>query len=158
MLCFSEDWTDPVLWTHYGARHKGICLGFDGTAGLAERVVYQEERIKVADGKIDEHLKRKLLLTKYESWKYENEWRLPVRLNGAAKEGDFYFENGGDRIYLAEVVLGARCTTSVEDVRKLVNKHYSDVVTFKARLANGSFKIVPAEPTIPTEARHHHVR
>src|SRR4051812_26787530 len=29
LLCFSSDWIDPVLWSHYGARHQGICLGFD---------------------------------------------------------------------------------------------------------------------------------
>jgi hypothetical protein len=25
-LCFSEDWTDPVLWSHYAAQHRGMCL------------------------------------------------------------------------------------------------------------------------------------
>src|SRR6476620_4751182 len=23
LLCFSADWINPVLWTHYGARHTG---------------------------------------------------------------------------------------------------------------------------------------
>jgi hypothetical protein len=158
LLCFSEDWTDPVLWTHYGSRHKGICLGFDVPAGLAEQVTYQEDRIIVDGNSIDKFLKRRLLLTKYESWRYEKEWRLPVLLGDAAKEGDVRFEQIGNRIHLAEVVLGARCTASVDQVRKLVNKHHANVVTFQARLANGSFLIVPLEHTIPKKPALRHVR
>jgi hypothetical protein len=158
LLCFSEDWTDPVLWTHYGVRHRGICLGFDVPAGLAERVIYQENRIRVNGSAIDKHLNRKLLLTKYQSWQYEKEWRLPLVLQGAAKEGDVFFERIGERMHLTEVVLGARCITSVEDVRHLVDKHYANVVTFQARLAKGSFNIVPLERTIPTTPRYSHVR
>jgi len=29
LLCFSKNWTNPVLWSHYAEKHKGICLGFD---------------------------------------------------------------------------------------------------------------------------------
>jgi hypothetical protein len=158
LLCFSEDWTDPVLWTHYAARHTGICLGFDVPIDLAMKVDYQEDRLKVDGGVLDKELRKKLLRTKYVSWKYENEWRVQVALKAAQQEGPVYFERVGDRIHLAEVILGALCITSVDDMRKLVNMHYRDVVTFQARLANGSFHIVPRERTIPTRASRVHVR
>jgi hypothetical protein len=158
LLCLSEDWTDPVLWTHYGARHKGICLGLDVPSGLAEKVKYQEDRIQVSSDTLDDQLKRKLLLTKYKSWEYENEWRIPLLLAQATKEGALFFERLGNRIYLAEVILGARCTISADDVRRLVNKHHSDVETFQARLAKGSFNIVPDEATIPRQAKMVHTR
>jgi hypothetical protein len=29
MLCFSADWTDPVIWAHYSDKHRGICWGFE---------------------------------------------------------------------------------------------------------------------------------
>ena len=29
LLCFNADWTNPVLWSHYCAKHRGICLGVD---------------------------------------------------------------------------------------------------------------------------------
>ena len=29
LLCFSGNWTNPLLWSHYANKHKGICLGFD---------------------------------------------------------------------------------------------------------------------------------
>jgi hypothetical protein len=27
--CFSRSWNNILMWSHYGDRHKGICLGFD---------------------------------------------------------------------------------------------------------------------------------
>src|SRR5713226_357193 len=29
MVCFSMAWHNPLLWSHYGDRHRGIALGFD---------------------------------------------------------------------------------------------------------------------------------
>ncbi|NDP48093.1 MAG: DUF2971 domain-containing protein [Sulfuriferula multivorans] len=29
LLCFSESWHNPVLWSHYADKHRGVCLGFD---------------------------------------------------------------------------------------------------------------------------------
>ena len=29
ILCFSENWNNPVMWAHYADRYKGVCLGFD---------------------------------------------------------------------------------------------------------------------------------
>lgn len=27
VLCFSRGWHNPLLWSHYGDKHRGICLG-----------------------------------------------------------------------------------------------------------------------------------
>src|SRR2546429_474927 len=32
VLCFSRDWQNAMLWSHYGDKHKGICLGLDISA------------------------------------------------------------------------------------------------------------------------------
>src|SRR5260370_27604144 len=29
MLCFSSDWSNPVIWTHYSDKHRAVCLGFE---------------------------------------------------------------------------------------------------------------------------------
>jgi hypothetical protein len=121
LLCFSEAWTDPVLWTHYGARHRGVCLGFDVPVELAMQVDYQNDRIKVVGGALDAMAQAALLSTKYSSWKYEREWRVQVDLSRAAKEGPIYFEQIGERIHLAEVVLGVNCVASVPAIQKLVD-------------------------------------
>ncbi|NKK82626.1 DUF2971 domain-containing protein [Rhizobium leguminosarum bv. viciae] len=29
LLCMSTTWQEPLLWSHYADKHKGMCLGFD---------------------------------------------------------------------------------------------------------------------------------
>ena len=29
VLCFSRDWANPVIWSHYADSHRGLCLGFE---------------------------------------------------------------------------------------------------------------------------------
>jgi len=29
LICFCEKWNNPVLWAHYGDKHRGIGFGFD---------------------------------------------------------------------------------------------------------------------------------
>ena len=43
LLCFSADWTNPVLWSHYAAKHRGICLGFDLKRECTQHVQYEDE-------------------------------------------------------------------------------------------------------------------
>ena len=41
LLCFGADWSNAVMWSHYGDKHKGICLGFD-----VRRTLASEDRIQ----------------------------------------------------------------------------------------------------------------
>jgi hypothetical protein len=150
LLCFSEDWTDPVLWTHYGARHTGICLGFDLEEGFAKKITYQDDRLNDGHlvGKTDNEILDLLLYTKFESWRYEREWRVLLDLNETASEGALSFFSFSDKLKLTEVVLGADCTLSIEAVRKLLSIHHPDATAVGTRLAFGSFAIVPLERTI----------
>jgi hypothetical protein len=29
IVCFSADWSNPVIWAHYSDKHRGVSLGFD---------------------------------------------------------------------------------------------------------------------------------
>jgi hypothetical protein len=114
LLCFSEDWTDPVLWTHYGSNHRGICLGFDVKEGLAKRVTYRTARLSTQElsNKNEAELLEMLLYTKFESWKYEAEWRVLKKLAYLQPEGPLHFCLLDGDIRLREVILGAQCSTS----------------------------------------------
>jgi hypothetical protein len=150
LLCFSEDWTDPVLWTHYGAKHTGICLGFDVKEGFAKKIIYQNDRLKPTQlrDKLDYEILEMLLYTKFESWRYEREWRILLELEETASEGPLSFFSFSDRVKLTEVVLGADCTLSIGAVRKLLSIHHPKASSVGTRLAFGSFAIVPSETTI----------
>jgi hypothetical protein len=150
LLCFSEDWTDPVLWTHYGSNHRGICLGFDVKEGLAKKVTYRTDRIskeEVAD-KTEFELLEMLIYTKFESWKFEAEWRVLRKLAYLQTEGSLHFYLLDGDIRLREVILGAQCSTSFDRMRELVPLHHRDVNVVRGRLAFGSFRIVPDERTV----------
>jgi hypothetical protein len=147
IICFSANWTDPVLWSHYAAKHKGVALGFDVDASLAKEVQYSPDRLELKMPKgveaITPELDEVLICTKYESWSYEGEWRIICDLNNARKEGGLYFLPFSKRFKLAEVILGPLCDFDLSETRSLVDSSQPGAVTYKARLANRSFHITP---------------
>ena len=88
LLCFSENWRNPVQWSHYAESHRGICLGFDVAPSAEMRKVrYVENRISPnlramkAEGDAAVNHMLELLTLKFKHWEYEQEHRLFVRLN-----------------------------------------------------------------------------
>jgi len=155
LLCFSADWTNPVLWSHYGQRHQGVCLGFNLTRSRAEKVKYEDERLLAELGEegqplqIGKKLQKKLLCTKYQHWRYEEEWRVFVPLKNARREGRLHFYPFDEHLQLAEVILGPQCTLPLDEVRELTSAKHPKAVTFAARLAFKFFKVVPHESMVP---------
>jgi hypothetical protein len=64
MLCFSKHWHNPVLWSHYADRHRGICLGFDIDSRRVKPVAYISQRphLKIPPSRQDAE---KLLFSKF---------------------------------------------------------------------------------------------
>jgi len=157
LLCFSRNWTDPVLWSHYGAKHRGICLGFDlaRSTDLYE-VEYHDQRVasEVQDKKdrsrLPEDLKRQLLRTKFKNWQYEEEVRVIVGLEELQREGSRHFYAFNSKLKLREVILGALCDHSLDNLRRLTELLQPGAVVYKARLAFKSFNVVPNKRTLPT--------
>ncbi|WFU56714.1 DUF2971 domain-containing protein [Bradyrhizobium pachyrhizi] len=153
VLCFSSDWIDPVLWSHYGARHTGICLGFIVPDAILRNVQYRTDRVvidtSVNRSGINAALADTILRTKFESWRYEKERRMLVPLSTATEEGRLYFASFDEELNLSEVILGPLCNMSVANVRDIVSKFYNDVTVIQSRLAWNSFQVVPMESTVP---------
>lgn len=155
LLCFSGNWSSPVLWSHYGARHRGICLGFDVPRSKALAVRYTNKRFRQqtlrleGESNIDDTLREILVCTKFEHWNYEEEIRVETSLATALLEGKNYFCPFSDTLQLAEVILGPLCETPLAAARRLVTSLYPSAIVFQSRLAIDSFHIVPKESTIP---------
>lgn len=155
LLCFSADWKQPVLWSHYAAKHHGVCLGFDVPRGDLQKVSYKADRVLAQLGddpdprRIDQKLQDLLLCTKSKGWEYEEESRRFVPLSDALQEGRLHFMPLGPSLQLTEVVLGALCQLDVRSVRELVTSKYPNAVTYRSRLAIKSFNVVPEESTVP---------
>lgn len=148
LLCFSKTWHNPVMWSHYASRHRGVCMGFDLRDDLGKDVAYASKRLlsKVGDGpdiQPDEALAAGLLYTKYAHWSYEQEHRVFVSLDKDAAEGGLYFYDFSEDLRLREVILGPLCDIPVQPVRNLVAKVYDhEIYVTKSRLAFKSFSVV----------------
>lgn len=155
LLCFSEDWTSPVMWSHYATKHCGICLGFDVLRTSVQKVQYKDKRIRAKLGEsgdpfsLSKELQDLLLCTKCHQWDYEEERRRFVSLADAIQEGQLHFRPFDEEVQLAEVILGPHCHQSVDAVRQLTSQYHPRARTFKARLAWQHFKVVPQESTVP---------
>jgi hypothetical protein len=159
LLCFSANWTNPVLWSNYSDKHRGICLGFDLPRNRVQQVEYADERIlpELADDarplELSEAQKDVLLRTKFRHWQYESEHRVFVPLEDAVADGALHFCPFCPDLQLKEVILGPQFTSSsLNGMRKFVSARYPNAVTFGARLAFKFFAVVPDERTVPVAA------
>lgn len=139
MICFCKHWHNPLLWSHYADKHRGMCLGFDVDDRGLKEVNYVDKR---ADLKIPptKETADELLFTKYRDWHYEEELRNWFKLD--EREDGYYFYPFDDFVQLREVIAGPLCTTPKEEIDDAL-KTYSDTIAIvKARLAFRTFRVV----------------
>lgn len=148
LLCFSRSWRNPVLWSHYADKHKGMCLGFDINDEYLIPVKYSKSRMKIdlvelkESGKLNEELLLRIMRTKYVDWSYEREVRVPVDLNEIDKTTGLYFYNFSGAMRLAEIIAGALCAISEETIVEATHDEDCPITPIKARLAFQKFHIV----------------
>jgi len=139
MICFCKHWHNPLLWSHYADKHRGICLGFDVDDRGLRPVDYLEERSDLTMPPTKESADE-LLFSKYHDWQYEEELRNWFKLD--EREDGHYFYPFDDFVQLREVIIGPLCATQKEDIENAL-KTYQDTVTItKARLAFRTFRVV----------------
>lgn len=115
VCCFSTTYASPLLWSHYGDQHRGLCVGYGldrrpkpemhevvygggrsvRTSLLIQALVHEELGAK-------KELDRDVLLRKARGWNYEKEHRL------LGVQGD-----QESPLLLKEVTFGLRCPMSV---------------------------------------------
>lgn len=151
LLCFSANWRNPLMWSHYGERHKGLCLGFEAQPDLFRSIAYKRRRLQLAQWK-DENsvnppakLKESLLYTKFVDWKYEDERRVVLPFKSLTKDGDLYFKPFDETLKLVAVIAGHKCCVGWKPIiERAVNGLQSTPKPklIKARLAFRKFEVV----------------
>lgn len=125
----------PLMWSHYGDQHRGICLGYSVPSESGEniqkvryggtRLVRASDLAAMLDGnsEVRDRVYESMFLRKAKKWSYEKEWRL--------------FRGRGTQyspLELEEVVFGMRCTNSIKyTVIKALENRESDEVLRDAR-------------------------
>jgi hypothetical protein len=148
LLCFSESWRNPVLWGHYGDRHRGICLGFDVPEKDTMPVNYSNSRVKIKfknnDPKqgLSKDFVNELLRTKYEHWVYEKERRIFIELDETTKENGNFFFQYPELLSLSEVIIGPHCEIPKKQIEELTLKTHGPIRIIKARLGFENFEVV----------------
>jgi hypothetical protein len=133
----------PLMWSHYGDQHHGVCVGYSIPAdvhGDLHKVKYGGSRLveasKVAamlNGEADarRQIDEAVLLRKAASWRYEREWRL-IGLRGLQDSP----------LELEEVIFGMRCKESVKYVIvKGLEDRTRPVGFYEMREVRGTFNL-----------------
>ena len=152
LICMSQTWQSPVMWAHYGDKHKGICLGFDVVDTAPKEVRYTSDRLTHLLGEnptlsdLDINALEELMTTKYQDWSYEREWRLIVKFNSEAVvkgvDGKHFLPFDKQVLVLREVILGHRCPWTLQAAAKSVGKVVKVVQVKKTRPSFNDFKMV----------------
>jgi len=141
IICFSKAWVNPLLWSHYANKHKGVCFGFDIPEKLIKEVSYSGKRLpekfrtKLSKD-FSENGVNEFLTIKFKDWEYEDEIRLIVPLNETEKQDNLYFKKFDDNLILREVIFGSRCnpSTRAELIKQTIKYGYAFEIII-ARLA-----------------------
>jgi hypothetical protein len=146
VTCFSESPSDTLLWSHYGAGHRGICLEFDTSSPVLNKfhpVEYRDDLpefdvVEIMNGDFSSVLA--LLLIKASCWSYEHEWR------AIHSEPDKEYCYGIDA--LTGVYLGAAMSESEKDLVCHILRG-TKTKLYQVNRTSNSFRleVVPAEYT-----------
>lgn len=133
----------PLMWSHYGDQHRGICIGYsvpDRVADNIHKVKYRGGRL-VQVGKLaamlegSETARREVdeavLLRKAGSWHYEREWRLigPLGLARSPLE-------------MEEIIFGLRCKDSTKyAVMKTLEGREHEIKFYEMHEVPGTFRL-----------------
>jgi len=111
VFSLAERATCPLMWSHYGGQHRGVCLGYsvpDDVSGDLFKIDYGGKRLVDASSVAamlekksgaQENVDGAVLLRKSLEWRYEREWRL-LGTRGLQDS----------KLELEEITFGLRCT------------------------------------------------
>lgn len=144
VCCFSAAVDNPLLWSHYGDQHRGLCIGY-GLSRLPkpklQKVVYGGSRTIMTsliaqvllknDLNAEELLDRDVLLRKASPWRYEREWRL-LGNRGVQDSA----------LALKDVTFGLRCPVALMyAVITALESREEEVEFYEMYEVRGSFKL-----------------
>ena len=139
LICFCKHWHNPLLWSHYADKHRGMCLAFDVDDRALIPVNYVKDR-SALKMPLTKESADELLFTKYLDWKYEEELRNWFQFDN--REDGHYFYPFDGFVQLTEVIAGPLCTETEDRINEALKDYPKRVSVIKARLAFKTFRVV----------------
>jgi hypothetical protein len=148
VCCFSASFSNPLLWSHYGDQHRGVCIGYGldrrpkpgmqqvlygGTRTVKSSLIAQA--ILKKDNQAIGALDRDVLLRKAPEWRYEKEWRLLGTIGAQ-----------DSCLLLTDVTFGLRCSDALKHVLiSALGARAQGVEFYEAYAVHGTFKLKRAK-------------
>jgi hypothetical protein len=118
------------------------------TAGVNRSCRPALERLEILleisplEAAVDEDVIRQVVTTKFKEWEYEHELRYVEKVVNKDEETGFYYVDFSPDFELREIIAGARCERTLDDIRKQVFGNTETITMIKARAAFGTFSMV----------------
>lgn len=153
IISLSTTCTDPCMWSHYAAGHRGLCIAFRvPSALLSDSLVpvdYQPAPPEIAYQRGLEIIHRALLRTKSSRWANEREVRATLQLHhpnaiysGVDAAGFPVVLHPVPPEAIGEVILGGRASAALEArVRVACARHRMPVRIRQVGVLNGSYEL-----------------
>jgi hypothetical protein len=163
VLCFSQDWQNPLMWSHYGDRHRGCCIEFD-LVGVearephyvaAQREFTPEPRDLLSDPAGAEALFDRILRTKFKAWDYEREMRVLVQLEEPDPIDHRFYRELDERITARRVFTGTRCSVSPQLVASATERGLAISPTV---MSPTEFKVIESPPNAARDRLVRHLK
>lgn len=149
IVCFSNSWSHPLLWSHYADNHKGLALGFETKEDkYFHKVNYVQERLTLRDiglNRLEDFVDSNMMIilcTKFISWSYESEYRSFVKLDNCDCVTGLYFHDFFPNLELKEVIVGERSNLTRSKLSNILGDNFNSVVAKKARCGFRDFAVV----------------
>jgi hypothetical protein len=159
LLCFSATCKEPVLWSHYADKHRGVAfeVEYDCKPDNPTEIKYPPDRL-VIDGARYAELQRNepalkeyllpfmkpMMTQKSPSWGYEKEYRVYFNLANEPNiqtSGGHYFVPIPDN-FLTRVILGYKCPLQEQYVAKALEKSgLSSTKVTRAKMCNETYEV-----------------
>lgn len=161
-VSLSDNWKSPLMWGHYARNHTGVCLGIEIPEQRVLPIDYQSERLELLlsmsplEAATDTQVIKKVVTTKFAEWSYEREWRYIANLEHKDEATGLHYVEFAPDFELREIITGARCDRSLEDIRRQVFGNTGVISVFKVRAAFGSFSMVRQKAQRPLSIKPFH--
>jgi hypothetical protein len=144
VLCLSEKFNSPIMWSHYGQQHRGVCVEYDISKLSTKdvhKVGYGESREVLASAirawlaadnpEARRAIERACLLRKSKEWAYEREWRMLGPIGPAAS-----------RVPVTAIIFGLRCPTALQySIVKILDGTESDIKFWQMNSPGARFEL-----------------
>jgi len=160
IICFSATCKEPVLWSHYADKHRGVAFEIDcpNNPDALKKISYPPERVSIDlptfarfqrnndTAGLNEYLlplMKQTIRQKSQSWAYEKEYRFEVELaeNLDTSGGNYFLGIPDD--FLTRVILGWKCPLEEEYVLKALHKvGLTSAKVVRAKISPDSYEVL----------------